>query len=513
MDNKTRARRERMRRRRRQVMIARVVILIALLAVLGVCLVFLYRAIHPKQEPAEAAETESSAGTVVTVPEESESAAKSEINYAEISVAEMPEAAQYTSTDKAASVAKAEKLAAMYDYDTAIAVLQGYTGYQDDTEVRNLIGKYTNAKTNLVPVEVTTVPHVFYHSLLNDSRGLIADVVGERIAKGNDCWMCTSEEFNTITQQMYDAGCVLIRLRDLVKETRAEDGTVTFAKNDSLMLPEGKKAVIMSEDDLGYYHSYDGQGYASKMVIDEHGLVKCEYYGPDGMKHIGDYDVVPLLATFIENHPDFSYKNAHLIIAMTGYNGCFGYRTDAAYKTRENLGADQAAWLDAHPEFDWDQDVAEATKIADAIKAEGFEFASHTWGHLRAASKPLETLQADQERFKNTVRNIVGDVDTIIFAHGEDIGNWQDYSTDNEKYNYYKSEGYNFYCNVDGSTPYWIQIREHYVRTGRVDIDGYRLYKAMTGDEHSVADMEAIGVHDIASFFDPNRITPVDITG
>ena len=421
--------------------------------------------------------------------------------------------ASYHSDNKEETLALATKLYMMYDYDSAVAVCNGYVDAANDSDIQELINKCNTTKASCVPVDVTTVPHVFFHSLLVDTRGFNADLVGESKAKGNGCWMCTVDEFKAVLQQMYDSRCVLIRIRDLAVETVNEDGTVTFSPNTNLLLPEGKKAVIMSEDDLSYYHSYDNQGYASKLVLDENGKVKCEYTDPNGNTSVGDYDCVPILESFIEEHPDFSYKNAHLTIAMTGYNGCFGYRTDVAYKTGENLTEDQRQWLDAHPDFNWDQDVAEATKIAEAIKAEGFEFASHTWGHLRAGSSDLELLSADNDRFTNTVKNIIGDVDTIIFAHGEDIGDWHDYSSDNEKFNYYKSQGYNYFCNVDGSTPYWIQIRNNYVRTGRVNIDGYRLYRAMVGDEHSVADMNAIGVHDIDTFFCQDRITPVELTG
>jgi hypothetical protein len=38
-----------------------------------------------------------------------------------------------------------------------------------------------------------------------------------------------------------------------------------------------------------------------------------------------------------------------------------------------------------------------------------------------------------------------------------------------------------------------------------------RLYQAMTGVQSAMADFEQIGVHDIESFFDQSRITPVVI--
>ena len=52
---------------------------------------------------------------------------------------------------------------------------------------------------------------------------------------------------------------------------------------------------------------------------------------------IGDYDVVPRMDSFIREHPDFSYHNARGTVALTGYNGVFGYRTDIDYEARANL--------------------------------------------------------------------------------------------------------------------------------------------------------------------------------
>ena len=415
--------------------------------------------------------------------------------------------------DQQSVYAQAQRLAAMYDYDSAISLLQSQDGYDGISVYTEAVSDYEAEKAACVAVDVETVSHIFFHSLLNDDRGFDPEVSGDFVAQDNGCWMCSVDEFNTILQQMYDHGCVLVRLRDLVVQTTDEDGDVHFEKNTSLMLPEGKQAVVLSEDDLSYYHAYDNQGIASKLVFDENGEVKCEYINEAGETLVGDYDMVPLLNAFIDEHPDFSYHNAHAIIALTGYNGVFGYRTDSVYKTLDpdHLDENQAVWLEAHPEYSFEQDVADATEIANALKEEGWEFASHTWGHRHADTTSVEDLAVDNEKWVNTVENIVGPVDTIIFAHGSDIAGDEDYDMDNAKYAYFKESGYNFFCNVDGTTPVWMQIRDDYVRSGRVNIDGYRLYQAMTGNESAVADMEYLGIHDIESFFDYARVTPVVI--
>ncbi len=39
-------------------------------------------------------------------------------------------------------------------------------------------------------------------------------------------------------------------------------------------------------------------------------------------------------------------------------------------------------------------------KWLDAMKAEGWEFASHTWGHMNAAERSAEDLKTDDEKME-----------------------------------------------------------------------------------------------------------------
>lgn len=404
---------------------------------------------------------------------------------------------------------KADLLAQQYDYDGAIALLQGIADYGNFQEVTDAIAGYQTLKSTCVAVDVTTVPHIFYHSLINDTaRAFNVDTLGQAQVDGFNAWMCTVDEFDKITQRLYDAGYVYVRLRDLVTETKDADGTVHFTANTNLMLPEGKKAIVLSVDDLSYYHSYEPAGYPDKLVLDENGKVKCHYVDASGTESVGDYDVVPRLESFLEEHPDGCYKGARGLIALTGYNGVFGYRTDTDYVKREHLQEDQLKWLEGHPDYSFDQEVADAKKIAEALKSEGWEFACHTWGHLSVTDYDADQLKADNEKWTATVEPIVGKTDTIIFAHGNDIGSWEGYTSDNDKYRYYKSAGYDFYCNVDGSTPYWVQITDSYVRQGRIDVDGYRLWECEQGEDTSLSHLI-----DTGGIFDSARPTPVVANG
>ncbi|MBQ0059964.1 MAG: polysaccharide deacetylase, partial [Lachnospiraceae bacterium] len=244
-----------------------------------------------------------------------------------------------------AKIAEAAELAAVYDYDGAIDLLKSIDGYDDNGEVLDAIAEYTVIKTTLKAVDCTKVPHIFFHSLIVDtSRAFDEEKWGEAEVAGINAWMTTIEEFDRIMQQLYDNGYVLVRMRDLVTQVTTEDGSVVFKANPSLLLPEGKKASVLSIDDWSYYHSYTGKGYGDKAVVDEQGNVKVQYTDANGNVDIGDYDVVPRLNSFIETHPGFSYKGARGMIALTGYNGGFGYRTDEDYVNRQSLQRDQSEW-------------------------------------------------------------------------------------------------------------------------------------------------------------------------
>lgn len=388
-------------------------------------------------------------------------------------------------------LARADKMAAQYNYDKAIKYLKEQPEYENTKAFQKAVTEYENTRATCVEYPLEEVTHVFFHTLIVDTSKAFD---GDSDEAGYNQMMTTVSEFNKIIQSMYDKGYVLVSPHDMAKVN--EDGTMSRGK---IMLPPGKKAFVLSQDDVSYYHYMDGDGFASRMVLDKNGNVKCEYKEDDGSVSVGDYDMVPLLDSFVKKHPDFSYRGRKGILAMTGYNGVFGYRTDSAYKTGKNLQDNQKEFLENNPDFNFDEEVKDAKKIAEALKKSGWEFASHTWGHKNATESSVEELQADNEKWGKNVAPILGKTDMIIFAFGADIGNWENYSMDNPKFAYYKSRGYNYYCNVD-SNQYWIQITDEYFRQGRRNLDGYRMYY----NPDMVSDL-----FDVSEVWDSSRPTPV----
>ena len=388
-------------------------------------------------------------------------------------------------------LSQAHLYAVQYDYDSAISLLKSDEAFADSTQMQQAADGYQETKDSCVSWSPQQVTHVFYHSLIVDPSKAFD---GDYKADGYNQMMTTMKEFNQITQTMYDRGYVMVSIYDLAQMD--ENGVMTAKE---ILLPEGKTPFVLSQDDLCYYHCQDGDGFASKLVLDEEGKVRCEYVQDDGSVTVGDYDVVPLIDRFVEANPGFSYHGAKGIIALTGYNGILGYRTDISYQTRpDDLYEDKIAWLDAHPDFNLETERAGAKAVADAMKAEGWLFASHTWGHKNMSDVSMERLITDTQKFKENVDPLIGGTDIIIFAFGADINKGEDY-TGEEKFDYLKSQGYNYYCNVD-SSQYFVQIRDTYFRMGRRNLDGYRMYY----NPDLLADL-----FDAKEVFDPARPTPV----
>ena len=488
-------RREMRRRKRRNALILKIILLCVLVAVLIVAIWAVTGGPDKIKKKGNDSSSESSVSSSISSSSGGESGASSAVSGGVVE------------GSKEDMINRAVAMAEQYDYDGALELLNSIEGADQDADVITVIADIETKKSNLVPTSPDKVTHIFFHSLVVDpERGFsITDNDSWNNSTAGFCqWMTTVDEFNAILQQMYERGYVLVDLDDMVEKTTDENGTVHMtAKN--IMLPQGKIPFVLSLDDLSYYHSYDGRGTATRMIIGEDGTPTCEYVQADGTTVVGSYDCVPLLDDFLDVHPDFSYKGAKGTIALTGYNGILGYRTDYCYRDRVDLTADQEAWLNVHPEFNWEEECAKAKAVADCLKEDGWKFASHTWGHIRIGSADIGWIQEDTQKWLQYVAPLIGGTDRIIFAHGEDLAAWNEEYSSTEKFQYLKSQGFNIFCNVD-STQYFVQIGDLYLRMGRRNLDGYRLWEAVYGGNDRISDLV-----DAASVIDPKRPTDASL--
>ncbi len=295
-------------------------------------------------------------------------------------------------------------------------------------------------------VDVTQVPHLYIYPLLNDNRGFDPSLSSEGRVAVNNSNNLTPKEFNELLNRLYDAGFSLVRIRDLVVTEETPDNGLRIIPRSDFSLPDGRKPLLLTEDNVNYHHTTEGIGFASKIVL-QNGNLKCQYINSEGKEKIGDYDAVPILESFIKGHPDFSYNGARMTLALTGYNGVFGYRTDASYQTGVGLTELQEKWLKNNPEFDYENEVAQAREVAQALLDAGYEFANKTWGDRIVGTSKLADLKTDNEKWKASVEPIIGRTDIFVFSHDSDISDTPgDYQSNNDKYKYYTSEGYHYFC-------------------------------------------------------------------
>lgn len=394
---------------------------------------------------------------------------------------------------------QADAMAAGYDYEGASALLRNSSYFASSSSYQSRVAQYeTDAQTLVKWGDMQNITHVFFHTLVVDNDRCFD---GDYTEAGYNQYMTTIPEFLKMMEIMYERGYVLVSPYDIAYEYVDENGQ-TRMKYGEIWLPEGKTPFVMSQDDVNYYgymigdvdpdferpavpHA-DGDGFAHKIIIGEDGYPTCEYMDADGNILVGDYDLVPILERFIQEHPDFSYRGARAILGMTGYEGVFGYRTKPAYE--DDLGTEA-----------YRKECEDAKAVAQCLRDHGWILASHSYGHPSYGNVTAEKVASDSAEWERTVQPIIGDCDIIIYPNGSDIEGIGKYTFDNPKFKTLYEDGYRYFYNVDSHIA-WQQLGEDYFRGGRRNLDGYRMW-------HTPNKLKDL--FDVDDVFDPDRPTPV----
>jgi hypothetical protein len=303
----------------------------------------------------------------------------------------------------------------------------------------------------IIPVKTALytgkIYHIFFHSLI-----VYPELAFRRDGQSNGLrdYMVTQSEFVKILNKLYENNFVLIDSH-LLFSTSTND---TIVKRD-LYIPEGKKPLILSLDDINYLRNEFGRGLANKLVFDSNGNVATEIITPDKKTIVTrDGDSIPIIDDFVKAHPDFSFSGAKGIIGVTGFDGVLGYRTNVAqYPTR-------------------DADIIKVKELAKKLKETGWVFASHSYSHQEPFKDDvisLNGLKYDTEKWDAGVRPLVGDTDIFIGPFG------QVFPANSEKRNYLVSKGFKLIFGV--GMDLYIEYFPNYIMQNRADIDGIRLIK------------------------------------
>ena len=217
------------------------------------------------------------------------------------------------------------------------------------------------------------VEELFVHPLvLRPKLAFTADTLG----KGFQDYFVTALEFQRILDQLWRNGWTLVDIHD------AADGTVR--------VPEGRRPIVLEEDDVNYYRYFKGRGLAKRLVL-ANDQVLAEL--PNGT--LSDQDFVPMIEAEVAKHPQFSANGAKGVLGLTGYEGFFGEHHAKRPAAQQRLRA-LVDWLTGH----------------------GWTIASHSWGHINFSTNSAASIAWDTAQWKSIANPIGVHTDVLIYPFG-----------------------------------------------------------------------------------------------
>jgi len=328
-----------------------------------------------------------------------------------------------------------------------------------------------------------TVEHLFFHPVVAYPE-LAFD--GDNMSDGIDDWMVTVDEYDKILQSVYDRGFVLVDINQVWSESTDASGKTVMVRSE-LKVPEGKKPLILSFDDVNYYPYMIQDGFTYKLLVGDNGQIWSYGKDPQGNDvYSQDLDAITILDKFVRAHPDFSPYGCKGCLSLTGYCGILGYRTMTEKE-------DQSAAHEANRQ----KEIEAVKPVIAALKAEGWTFGSHTWGHINLAKKTLATVETDTQKWKNEVGSLVGPTDILFYPHGaRPDGN--DVTATGPIFKYLQSQGFRVFCSVGTSSYSKIKSDICAVICDRLHPDGTTLRSAK-------------GLERYAQFYDARQIIDLKV--
>lgn len=389
---------------------------------------------------------------------------------------EMQETKNAIENDLVGHLELAARYAASYSYDKAlneIALID--ENYQDDERVISAKIEYQRLQNQMVLYN-SNIAHFSVKTLIADPS-LAFDQDDMSYYYNN--WNLTVDEFKKILESLYKNNYVLMDIYDTVVEITNEDGTISFALNHPVV-PQGKTPIILSFTEANYYSYGDDDGFSTKMVLDENGEIQNEYTDASGEKHVGAYDVVPILNEFVEEHPDFSLRGAKGIISVTGSEGVFGYGIETGASTIKEIAQTLRTdgWRIACHSYSNEQyeSVLDYDKMAQDL--DEWEEKVGTLVYTQAEEKEKtsepesEAVQLEKtvsEDSEEEEQNIEDRAKLFIYPYGDEV------SPGTMKHKWLLDAGYKFFFSLWATSDY-LEVNSDYVRQSRRTLDGYGLH-------------------------------------
>lgn len=291
--------------------------------------------------------------------------------------------------------------------------------FPDDARVKSLRFSVTD-----VELYDGVIEHIFFHPLIvYPERAFPAN--GRQT--GQDLYMVTVYEFKRIVEQLHKNNYVLVNIEDLFDVTYDASGAVTDVTRRPLYFPKGKKPMVLSVDDINYYEYMIKDGQNFKLILDENGNLCTYSKDMDGNEVISyDNEIMTIIDSFVEDHPDFSFNFAKGALGVTGYEGVLGWRVNDRPEKVPH----------------YESEAAGLRKVVAKLKENGWTFASHSQGHRNTPNASFETIAEDTDRWDTIVKPFVGATPVYIYPYGAGV------KQNDPKFIDFQKHGFGIFCTV-----------------------------------------------------------------
>lgn len=357
-------------------------------------------------------------------------------------------------------MSEAERLAAGYDYQAAIEKLESFGDMSEYPDMSAKSAEYATLQNQMVEYkDPSMIPNLSFHVLVHDMERALRN--GGTLKGNYNKNFVSTKEFTAILSQLYNNGYVLVDFDSFVKKSVGVDGNEMFFP-DSIFLPANKKPIMLTETMVNYFSymlsdkedgSVDatGDGFATKLLV-QNGEIKAEYVDENGTSSVGDYDLVPILETFIKAHPDFVYRGARATLAVCGYDGVFGYRINTNLISTKGNAYHEA-------------EVQGAKELVQALRNKGYRIACYSYKNADYKTYNANQIKEDMQNWATQITPVLGNVDTFVFARNSDLTDYTGTS-----YDVLYTQGFRYFVSK-GDEP-WAEVNSTRVRQKRLLVTG-----------------------------------------
>lgn len=260
-----------------------------------------------------------------------------------------------------------------------------------------------------------------------------------------ESYFLTAKEFSKILESLYKKDYCLYDPRSTADLTNS-----AFLNVMDIMLPKGKKPLVLIFEDFSYTAGRSKVGMCTRLVLNDQGQVCGEYVGANGQTVVSrTSEAIGILDAFVEAHPDFSYNGVKAVISLTGYQSIFGYVTDQDQVDDRNSALENAGLSTISPtDKDIENNKATVQAIIEKLKDTGWIMGSSTYGFINANHCQLPTIQNDTQKWLDQVGSLTGEVPILVYPNGDFIRG------SDPRCKYLKDLGFRLFFGV-GPTPYF----------------------------------------------------------